>query len=139
MQQATSTYVQFEHDAPRFYDYAMKDFTRAQEAALSRSLHIWLLSDREDTLRRRSAVSVFSQYGVVTDHSFYCPIFTRTMNGLLWVACPCEAGRFCQPCYHVPGALNFHLWREEAGLVVLNSLEGAGRPGGHVRPRRYTC
>ncbi|HEX8556707.1 MAG TPA: hypothetical protein VF668_01320 [Pyrinomonadaceae bacterium] len=134
----TRPFIQYESEQPRFYQFEADDWGRAFESAMRTPLHIWLLGERFEALRRFPP-SVFSQYGVVTERSFYCPIFTRTLNGALWVACPCTAGRYSTPCRHLAGAYNFHVWREDAGMITLNGVEGEGWPTGGVLPGRYTC
>lgn|GEM_PF-4616047 len=130
------TFLQYADAPPRFYDFDRYDWTRAFEHAMAVPLHIWLLADVLAQLPRHP-VSVFSQYGVVTDRSFYAPVFTRTLNGVLWVACPCEAGYWRKPCRHVAGAHNFQSWREESGLIVVEA--DRPRAARAALPRRFTC
>jgi hypothetical protein len=137
-QSMTIPFLQYEDEPPRFYEFDQHDWTRSFENAMRVPLHIWLLSDSTGQLPHQLP-SVFSQYGVVTDRSFYCPIFTRTDNGLLWVACPCDAGRWRKPCRHLAGNYNFHVWREDAGMIGREVLEGDGRRGLPPLPRRFTC
>src|SRR5438270_13838435 len=99
-------FIQYDRDAPRFYLFESSDWGRAFAAAMSVPMHVWLVAEVTAQLRPYP-LSVFSQYGVVTDRSFYCPVFTRTLNGALWLACPCMSGFYRKPCRHAAAAHNF--------------------------------